>query len=67
MRDVLCIGMFGANACYTSIRGFAGLGQRIIAAVEILAFLYKLALSNDRRTGHCSYLELVLQKILLVG
>lgn len=40
MWNIFCVRMFGTDAGHTSVRGLAGLGQSIIAAVEVFAFLY---------------------------
>lgn len=40
MRDVLGAGMFSANAGHTGVRGFAGFGEGVVAAVKVFAFLH---------------------------
>lgn len=40
MWDVLGARMFGANAGHTSVRGFAGLGESVVAAIKVFAFLH---------------------------
>ena len=40
MRDVIGLRVLRSNGGHASVTCFAGLGKRVVARVEILAFLY---------------------------
>lgn len=67
MRDLLGVGVLAANLGDANVSSLAGLGECIVAAVEVLALLgcasagYVFLLAAPK-----AYLELVLQKVLLV-
>ncbi len=39
MRDVFCLGVFGADGGDTRVGGFAGFGEGVVARVEVFALL----------------------------
>lgn len=67
MGDLIGFGMFGTNRCNACVGGFAGFGKGIITRVEVFAFLGSCqGLFMNSVLGSTSYLQLILQKILLV-
>lgn len=67
MRDIVCVRVFSANACHTSVRCFAGFRQGIVAAVEVFAFLRRSVrvLREDRIVRHT--LSLFCRRSFLLG
>ena len=39
MRDVVGVGVFGADGCDACVGGFAGFGEGVVAGVEVFALL----------------------------
>ena len=69
VRDLLGVGVFAADLGDAYVASFAGLGEGVVAAVEVLALLQGVI---SRNWGvilwvGSSYLELVLEEVLLVG
>jgi len=47
--DCVCRGMLGANIGHARVGGFAGLGESIVAGVEVFAFLLRLGEVSGKR------------------
>lgn len=44
MRNVLCVGVLGADACDTRVTGFSSLAEGIVTAIEVFTFLSRGAI-----------------------
>lgn len=65
VRDILRHGVTRPNVGHAHVRRLAGLAERIITRVEVLAFLLAVSLIRIGPDHESPYLELVLQEILL--
>ena len=66
VRDLLGVGVLAADLGDASVGSFAGLGEGIVAAVEVLALLQRSLVGIQYFAG-LTYLQLVLEQVLLVG
>ena len=66
VRDLLGVGVLAADLGDASVRGLAGLGEGVVAAVEVLALLQRSLVGIQYFAG-LTYLQLVLEQVLLVG
>lgn len=64
--DLFGVGVLAADLGDTDVTSFAGLGKGVVAAVEVLALLRPL-LAGMWMFCRLSYLQLVLEQVLLVG
>lgn len=67
MRDVLGDGVLAAYLGDAGVRGFAGFGEGVVAAVEVFAFLDPTCERGGRVEKSQTCLELVLKEVVPVG
>lgn len=64
--DLLGVGVLATNLGDADVTSFASLGEGVVAAVEVLALLQRSLVGIQYFTG-LTYLQLVLEQVLLVG
>ena len=64
--DLLGVGVLATNLGDTDVTSFASLGEGVVAAVEVLALLQRSLVGIQYFAG-LTYLQLVLEQVLLVG
>ena len=66
MWDLLGVGVLATNLGDADVTSFASLGEGVVAAVKVLALLQRSLVGIQYFTG-LTYLQLVLEQVLLVG
>ena len=66
MGDLLGVGVLATNLGDADVTSFASLGEGVVAAVEVLALLQRSLVGIQYFAG-LTYLQLVLEQVLLVG
>lgn len=64
--DLLGVGVLATNLGDADVTSFASLGEGVVAAVKVLALLQRSLVGIQYFTG-LTYLQLVLEQVLLVG
>jgi hypothetical protein len=64
--DLLGVGVLATNLGDADVTSFASLGEGVVAAVEVLALLQRSLVGIQYFAG-LTYLQLVLEQVLLVG
>jgi hypothetical protein len=64
--DLLGVGVLATNLGDADVTSFASLGEGVVAAVEVLALLQRSLVGTHYFAG-LTYLQLVLEQVLLVG